>query len=130
MSVEYKVVSKANPQNREEIKFYLQPLKKGIISRAKLEEGIVRETSLSKGDVRSVMAIFSDLVFDYLSEGYTVRLEEVGLLSLKVRSKGEEKAEDINAKSVNNIGIGFRQAPEMHEKLLKTKFERAKNSGA
>jgi len=124
MSVKLKAVSKANPQNRNEIKFYPQLQHKGIISRSKLEAAIVRETSLSRADVRAMLVIFSDLVSDYLSDGYKVRLEEIGILSLRIKGIGEEHAEDVGAKSVENISVGFRAATELREKLEKTKFEK------
>ena len=125
MSVPFKVVSKTNPQNKKSSKFYMQPVRKGTISRAKLEAGIVRETSLSRADVRGVLSILSDLVSDYISEGYNVRLEEVGILSLRVKSNGEENEEDINAKSVKSVSVGFRPATELRDKIAKTKFEKA-----
>lgn len=125
MSVKYKVVSKANPQNKESVKFYMQPERKGTISRTKLEQAIVRETSLSIADVRAVMAIFSILISDYISEGYSVRLEEIGILSLRLKSKGEENEADINAKSVERSSVGFRAAREVLEKLEKIKYEKA-----
>ena len=125
MSVQFKVVSKVNPQNKKSSKFYMQPVRKGTISRVKLEEGILRETSLSKADVRGVLAVLSDLVSDYITEGYNVRLEEVGILSLRVKSNGEIKEEDISANSVDRISVGFRPAVELREKISKTKFEKA-----
>jgi predicted histone-like DNA-binding protein len=125
MSVKYKVVSKANPQNKESSKFYMQPERKGTISRAKLEAAIVRETSLSIADVRAVMAISSILISDYISEGYSVRLEEIGILSLRLKSKGEENEADINARSVERSSVGFRAAKEIIEKLEKIKYEKA-----
>ncbi len=127
---EYKVVSKANPQNREDVKFYPQIVHKGIISRARLEAAIVRETSLSRSDVRALLVIFSDLVSDYLTQGFKVRLEELGLLSLRTKTKGEVNQEDVNAKSIEHVSVGFRGAGELMEKLAKTKFDKAKDNGA
>lgn len=124
MSIKYKVVEKSNPQNRTETKFYVQPIRKGTIGRSKLEEALIRETSLSKADIRGVLVTLSDLVADYLLEGYNVKLEDIGTLSPRVKSAGTETAEEVSAKNVTHISVGFRAATALAEKVSKTKFEK------
>ncbi len=124
MSIKCKVVSKINPQNTDESKFYVQPIRKGTISRTKMEEMIVRETSLSKGDVRSVLTTLSDFISDNLTEGYSVSLEEVGTLSIRVQSNGVDKEEDVTVRNIKNVSVGFRPAVVLREKISKTVFEK------
>ncbi|TRX65805.1 HU family DNA-binding protein [Carboxylicivirga sp. M1479] len=124
MSIKCKVVAKTNPQNREESKFYVQPIRKGTISRGKMEEAIVRETSLSKGDVRSVLTTLSDFIADYLTEGYNIALNEIGTLSIRVSSEGVVLEADATVNNIKNVSVGFRPSVELREKVLKTKFEK------
>ncbi|WP_244825160.1 MULTISPECIES: HU family DNA-binding protein [Carboxylicivirga] len=124
MSIKCKVVSKINPQNRTESKFYMQPIRKGTISRAKIEERIVRETSLSKADVRSALTILSDMIGDYLTEGYNVALNEIGTLSIRVKSEGVENEADATVNNISAVSVGFRPAVELKEKMTQTKFEK------
>lgn len=130
MSVEYEVVSKANPQNRDEIKYYPRIIHKGIIGRDVLEEALVRETSLSRGDARSLLTTFQDIIHDNLSKGFKVRLEDVGLLFLRTKSNGSANAADVNAKNFERVSIGFKGDGELMEKLAKIKFEKSKEKGA
>lgn len=127
MHVPFKVVGKANPLNRTEQKFYPQLMHKGIVDRVTLEDRIVRETSMSKSDVRAILVIFSDLMSDYLRMGFKVRLEELGLLSLRVKTTGEVNQEDVGVKNVDKVSVGFRPATELIEKLGNTKFEKVED---
>jgi len=124
MGIKCKVVSKTNPQNREQSKYYVQPIRKGTVSRSKIEELIVRETSLSKGDVRSVITTLSDIIGDYLTEGYSITLNEVGTLSIRVKSEGTEKKEDATVRNISSVSVGFRPATVLREKVSKTLFEK------
>jgi len=122
MSVDCKVVEKPNPQKRDEVKFYVQPIRKGTITRAKLEEGIIRETSLSKADVRGVVTVLSDLFGDYLTEGYNISLDELGTFSLRVQSEGSENEEEASVRNIKKLSVGFRPAVALRDKVSKTKF--------
>jgi hypothetical protein len=62
MSVQYKAIRKPNPQKNEPGLFYIHPIQKQTIGMNRLEEAIVTETSLSKADVRGVLATLSDLL--------------------------------------------------------------------
>lgn len=124
MSVKYKVVEKSNPQNREEKKFYVQPIRKGTLSRAKLEDAIVELTSLHKSDVRGVLIALSGIFSDYLTEGYNLNLDDIGTFSLRVSSNGSDTEEEVSAGNVKNVSVGFRPAATLRETIVKTKFEK------
>lgn len=126
MSIQFKAVSKPNPRNEDDVKFYIQPIAKGMIGRARIEEDIVRQTSLSKSDARGMLAIVSDILADYLSEGYSIKLEEIGLFSLRVQSHGELKATDLSAKNIKKLSVGLRPDKMLIEKLQKATFEKVK----
>ncbi len=125
MSVEYEVVSRANPQNRDDIKYYPKILHKGIIDRDVIEDAIVRETSLSRGDVRSMLTTFRDIIHDHLSQGFKVRLEDIGLLYLRTKSNGDVAAADVNAKNIERVSIGFKGDGKLMEMVSKIKFEKS-----
>ncbi len=73
MSVKFEVVAKSNPQNRDEEKFYVQPIRKETITCTKREEAITRETSLSKTDTRRVLVTLSDILGDSFTKGIMLK---------------------------------------------------------
>ena len=59
-------------------------------------------SSLSVGDIKSVIQNFVEKMKEQLLEGKSVNIEGLGVFMLTARSKGAELAKDINAKSVES----------------------------
>ena len=75
-------------------------------------------SSLSIGDIKSVIQNFVEKMKEQLLEGKTVNIAGLGVFLLAAKSKGEEKAEDVTAKSVDSVRIFFQANKEL--KITKT----------
>lgn len=65
-------------------------------------ERIVRETSLSEGDVKNALASLSNVVCDALQLGMSVDLAELGNLRVSVSSKMMDTEKEVTAKNALN----------------------------
>jgi len=72
----------------------------------------------SIGDIKSTMQNFVEKLKEQLLEGKTVNIAGLGVFLLAAKSKGEEKAEDVTAKSVDSVRIFFQANKEL--KITKT----------
>ena len=70
-------------------------------------------SSLSIGDIKSTMQNFVEKLKEQLLEGKTVNIAGLGVFLLAAKSKGEEKAEDVTAKSVDSVRIFFQANKEL-----------------
>lgn len=70
-------------------------------------------SSLSIGDIKSTMQNFVEKLKEQLLEGKTVNIAGLGVFLLAAKSKGEEKADDITAKSVESVRICFQANREL-----------------
>ena len=75
-------------------------------------------SSLSIGDIKSVIQNFVEKMKEQLLEGKTVNIAGLGVFLLAAKSKGEEKAEEVTAKSVDSVRIFFQANKEL--KITKT----------
>lgn len=75
-------------------------------------------SSLSIGDIKSTMQNFVEKLKEQLLEGKTVNIAGLGVFLLAAKSKGEDKAEDVTAKSVESVRIFFQANKEL--KITKT----------
>ena len=75
-------------------------------------------SSLSIGDIRSTMQNFVEKLKEQLLEGKTVNIMGLGVFMLAAKSKGEDKAEDVTARSVDSVRICFQANKEL--KITKT----------
>ena len=64
-------------------------------------------SAMSRGDVRSVVNNFVEVLKEQLLEGKTVNIEGLGVFMLSLRSKGEESEKEVTAKSVERVRIFF-----------------------
>ena len=82
-------------------------------------ERIVRETSLSEGDVRNALISLSNVVCDAMKMGMSVDLAELGSFRLSVSSKMMDTEEEVTVKdALNNPKIIFTPKQRMRDAAM------------
>ena len=121
MSVIYKVITRpTDPRVPNSPKrFYPHLITLGQSVNLKyIAQKMQDRSSLSVGDIKSVIQNFVEKMKEQLLEGKTVNIAGLGVFLLAAKSKGEEKAEDVTAKSVDSVRIFFQANKEL--KITKT----------
>lgn len=126
MSVIYKVI--ARPSDPRVIdspkKYYPRLITLGQSVNLKyLAQKMQDRSSLSVGDIKSVIQNFVDKLKEQLLEGKSVNIEGLGVFMLTARSKGEELAKDVCAKSVEGIRIFFQANKELRISKVATRVD-------
>lgn len=70
-------------------------------------------SSLSAGDIKSVIQNFVEKLKEQLLEGKTVNIDGLGVFMLSAQSKGEEKLEDVSANTITGVRICFQANREL-----------------
>ncbi len=117
MSILIKTVERANPQNREEKKFYAAVASRDVIELDDLAEIITHYSSLSKGDIYSVLVNLVETVPNQLLDGKVVRLGKLGSMLLNVKSIGMDTAEEVTGDTVKSVHIVYRPTAEVKHDL-------------
>ena len=89
-----RLVPKKNPQKREEVKFYANPVNVGRKTLDDIARDISGRSLLTHGDISNVLYNFIDCLSHYLRDGFSIQLGEFGTLRLTLSSEGalNEKA--------------------------------------
>lgn len=124
--MKYKLIERANPLNRENKKWYATPVNDGTISKADLSKEIVNVSSLSRGDVSSVIENLIDIIPKYLLMGYSVNLGELGTLRISFSSEGVENVDDFHTSKIDKVKIVFTPSTTLKGQLSDIKFELTK----
>ena len=124
MKLKYKLIKRANPQDRTKAKWYAAPVNAGKINRKDLDKGIANMSSLSRGDVSNAIENLLDIMPKYLLMGKSVNLGEFGTLRLSFSSKGIDQAENFNVQMINNAKVIFTPSPEFRRTLKEIAFEK------
>ena len=116
MSVIYKVITRPTdprvPNSPKRFYPHLITLGQSVNLRY-LAKKMKDRSSLSVGDIKSVIQNFVDKMKEQLLEGKSVNIEGLGVFMLAARSKGAELAKDITAKSVESVRIFFQANKEL-----------------
>lgn len=116
MSIIYKAIQMlSNPTDKQSPKrFYPRPVSLGqSVNIKQMADYIKDSSSLSRGDVRSVLQNFVEKLKEQLLEGKHVNIEGLGVFSLSLRSKGEELDKNLSAKSISGVRICFLASREL-----------------
>jgi len=116
--IEFSVKSKTQVigMRKGQTVYYAQPKSQQHFTNKMLVERIVRETSLSAGDVSNALISLSNAVCDALKLGMSIDLAELGSLRLVVPSAMMDKKEDVTvAKALKTPKIVFTPKKTMKE---------------
>ena len=125
-----RLVPKKNPQKREEVKFYANPVNVGRKTLDDIARDISGRSSLTRGDISNVLYNFIDCLPHYLRDGFSIQLGEFGSMRVTLSSKGAEtekvfKTETIKPRVVFTPGTELKRelAANSYESLRKKEEE-------
>ena len=98
--IDFEIKSKTQPigTRKGQTVYYAQPKSQQYFTNKMLIERIVRETSLSEGDVKNALISLSNVVCEAMQLGMSVDLAELGSFRVVVPSKMMDSAADPKQK--------------------------------
>lgn len=79
------------------------------------------KSSLSYGDIKSVLTNFVETMRTSLYNGHSVNIQEFGVFSLSARSSGVDEVKDCSAKNIRSVKINFRASSSVKPNLASTR---------
>jgi predicted histone-like DNA-binding protein len=123
--MKYKLIERANPQDRTLVKWYASPVNEGKITQRDLAKDIVVNSSLSRGDIGNVIDNILDSMPKYLLMGKSVSLGEFGTLRLSFTSDGVSTVDEFNPNLINGVKVVFTPSVEFKKTLDDIHFEKS-----
>ena len=123
--MKYKLIERANPQDRNQKKWYASPVNEGKISKSELAKEIVGTSSLSRGDVSNAIENLIDTMPKYLLMGKSINLGEFGTLRISFSSEGVETPDQFNTNKISGVKVVFTPSVEFKAALDSIKFEKS-----
>ena len=125
MAIPYKKVQRSNPFDLKAApKFYIQLVTLGQTATLESIAYEMKETSsLSLGDIKSVLTNFVTAMRRALYNGHSVNIPGFGVFSLSARCDGAETIELCSVKKIRKVKINFRASSDVKPSLA------SKNAG-
>ena len=107
--IEFEVKSKTQPigKRKGQIVYYAQPVSQQHLTNKIVVDRIVRETSLSAGDVSNALISLGAIVRDALELGQSVDLADLGSFRIVVPAKMMDTEAEVTADSLKAPKIVF-----------------------
>lgn len=125
--MKFRLVKRKNPQNRTQSKYYASPVNAGRKSLRDISKDIAGRSSLTRGDVESVLLNFVDRLPAYLKDGHSVQLGEFGTMRLTLGSKGADSEKAFSTDTIRPRVV-FTPGVELKRELRDTNYEVQKQS--
>lgn len=107
-------------------KYYPQLLTLGqSVGIDKIAHQMKENSSLSKGDILSVITNFVECMRTNLYNGHSVNIRDFGVFSLSARAKGVDTEKECTAKNIKAVRINFRPSTSVRPDLASTRAEDA-----
>ena len=116
--IDFEIKSKTQPigTRKGQTVYYAQPKSQQYFTNKMLIERIVRETSLSEGDVKNALISLSNVVCEAMQLGMSVDLAELGSFRVVVPSKMMDTPEEVTvANTLKTPKIVFTPKQKMRD---------------
>ncbi len=123
MSVPFKKIQRKNPRKPTETgKYYPQVVTAGKAATLSTVAYLMKDkSSLSHGDIKSVLTNFVEAMRFLLFNGKSVNVENFGVFSLSAHTLGTDKREECTSKNIRSLRINFRASSSVRPNLTSSK---------
>ena len=123
----YRFLKRKNPIDRNAPeKTFATPVYNGKIDIEQIASDLVLISSISIGDILSVIRNLLDALPKYLLNGYTVQLGELGTFRVSFSSEGVDNPDEFVVAKIRNRRIVFIPGPAFRKMLRDLVFEKEK----
>ncbi len=124
--INYTIKAIANPQNRDEVKYYPQI----VITLLQMLDSIIRRitnrTTLTSSDIRAGVDALEYELIDALGRGEIVRLGDIGTFRPSISADGASTAKEARskgAKLIKKLNVNYKRSAGMERSLGRSNLE-------
>lgn len=124
MAVPFKKVGyRKDPRDKDSaVMFYPRLVTMGqTVTLDSISYEMKEKSSLSYGDIKSVLTNFVEAMRSALYNGHSVNIQEFGVFSLSAHSVGVADVKDCGSKNIRSVKINFRASSSVKPNLTSTR---------
>ncbi|MCT4645546.1 MAG: DNA-binding protein [Carboxylicivirga sp.] len=126
MPIKFKIITRGNPRQPElPKKHYGTIVRPRNVTLETLAKRISEISPVNELDTLTSLTALARVIPEFLSEGATVELGDLGRLQVTISSEGADTEEDFNKKMVKNCKVRYQPSVKVKDTLEAVKFEKA-----
>lgn len=98
-------------------KFVLTMASEGKIDTEQLCKYIEKNSSISQQDIKILMCALAEVISENVEMGRGVNLEELGVFTPNLRTKGDVEFEKVSADNIEKVVVNFRPASSFRKEM-------------
>lgn len=114
--LKYNVLAYKSPIDQS-VKFYARLISPIPVKCQQLATVISEKCTVTIHDVKAVLSALEEEIVNYLRNGASVRLGDLGTFRATIKSVGALNREDFVAKNIRRVNVRFLASPNMRHKL-------------
>lgn len=114
--LKYNVLARKNPINKS-VKYYAQLTSPNPINCQQLSTVISEKCTVTIPDVKAVLSALEQEIINYLRNGASVRLGDLGTFRATLTTRGAATRKDFVAKNIERVNVRFLASSNMRHKL-------------
>ena len=103
----FEMVYRPNPIDPDEKKWYASAVTNGLVNTDTLSQQIAARCTVTRHDVKACLSALQELIGEYIQMGCAVKLDDIGIFTLKVKSNGTATADDFVKENIHNTMLRF-----------------------
>ena len=123
--MKYRVKMKRNGINDKE-SYHAVPAWSGLIGTREIAQRLSERSTLTPADIRATLIGLVEVMESCMHDGYSVKLDDLGVFRLSVTSDGYNTPEECTPHRVRAAKVCFRADTQIKKNLKSVKFERDK----
>lgn len=129
MSIKYKVMKRAEAgvKGGGQPKYYAMATQRQTVDYYQLASDISNRCTLRQSDVISTLVALSELIPKYILNGYSIKLDRIGILSATINTEGKETAKEVTPQSIKGLKMHFLPDKEIKKQLRLCDFTLVEN---
>jgi predicted histone-like DNA-binding protein len=123
--IKFKVITRRNPSNpTQPQKHYGTIVRPRNVTLDAVAKRIAEISPVNELDTLTSLTTLSRVIPEFLSEGATVELGDLGRLQVTISSEGADSEEDFSKEMVKSCKVRYQPSVKVKETLDRVKFEK------
>lgn len=129
MAVQFDLFENPQREGSEIPQFHAKVITKDVVTTKNMRQSISRKCTVTSADVSGVLAALGDEIYQALSNGYSVHIDELGYFSLGLKCSPDINPKHVSASDVSVRTVNFTPSKEFLERFRTVKMDRYTTHG-
>lgn len=123
MALTYKIYERKSKFKGGAVEQVATQVSKGKVPIREIAERLEKITSLGRGDVMNVLTHLGEVVVEYMKNGYSVGLHELGTFTPRISSSAVPAGEQFKATHIKGVKMRYTPSTYLKAELAQVHFE-------